>query len=177
MSSSIRPIVNLPYVTCVCVVTGAIAGMILHPLLYYPVNGIPGRHWGTLSGAAFVEVLASLLYVYHGREDARLPLTTGSYVNPSARDRDVVDSLLRYDISREEVRTYSLHKGEFIGPPDRCMEGRLIAEACRSYSLAAKQIGLTQKYGEEDRMMTNGADDQMGNYLEVAGKNKIFRYK
>ena len=86
---------------------GAIAGMLLHPLRYYPVNGIPGWHWGTLSGAVFAAVLASLLYFYCGQEDAHLLLPTGSYINPSMRH--VIDSILRYDKSWEEVRMYSLH--------------------------------------------------------------------
>ena len=162
MSSSVQHIVNLPYVTSTCVVTGAAAGMVLHPLLYYPVNGIPGWHWGTLSGAAFAAVLASSFYVYRGREDARLPLPTGSYVDPSTRD--VVDSILRYDVSREEVRTYSLHKGEFVGPPDRCMEGRRIAKACRSYSGGKADWASTEIWGggSNDDKWGGGSNGKFG---------------
>ena len=145
MSSSIQHIVNLPYVTSTCVVTGAVAGMVLHPLLYYPVHGVPGWHWGVLSGTAFAAVIASSFYVYRGREDARLPLPEGCYVDPSARE--VVDSILRYDVAQREVRTYSLHGGEFVGPPDRCMEGRRIAEACRSYSGGKADWANTKIWG------------------------------
>ena len=162
MSSSIHHIVNLPYVTSTCVVTGAVAGMVLHPLLYYPVHGVPGWHWGTLSGTAFAAVFASSFYVYRGREDARLPLPEGCYVDPSTRE--VVDSILRYDVAQREVRTYSLHGGEFVGPRDRCMEGRRIAEACRSYSAGKADWANTKIWGggSNDDKWGGGSNGKFG---------------
>jgi len=44
-----------------------------------------------------------------GREDAKLPIPEGSYIEPT--QREIVDSILRYDVSCGEVRTYSLCKG------------------------------------------------------------------
>ncbi|KAL3763221.1 hypothetical protein ACHAW5_005181 [Stephanodiscus triporus] len=132
MSSSMGILMAMPYVAEVCVVTGAVAGMLLHPLLYYPIRGVPGWHWAYLSGTALLAVVASSFYVYRGREDARLPAPAGSFVEPSRRE--IVDSILRYDRASGEVRTYSLYRQGFVGPADKCMEGRRIAAACRSYS-------------------------------------------
>jgi hypothetical protein len=131
MSSSMQYILSLPYITSTSVITGAAAGMILHPLLYYPVHGIPGYHWKYFSGTALAITLATSFYIYHGRENALLPIPDGSFIDTS--QREIVDSILRYDATTREIRTYSLYKGEFVGPSERCMEGQHIAETCRSY--------------------------------------------
>ena len=131
MSSSMQYILSLPYVTSTSVITGAVAGMILHPLLYYPVHGIPGYHWKYFSGTALAITMATSFYMYHGREDALLPIPDGSYMSTS--QREIVDSILRYDNKTGEIRTYSLYKDKFVGPSERCMEGQRIAETCRSY--------------------------------------------
>ena len=138
MSSSMGILMAMPYVAEVCVVTGAVAGMLLHPLLYYPIRGVPGWHWAYLSGTALLAVVASSFYVYRGREDARLPAPAGSFVEPSRRE--VVDSILRYDRASGEVRTYSLYRQGFVGPADKCMEGRRTADR-RGVSVLFCQIG------------------------------------
>lgn len=136
MSSLMHHMLSLPYITSTSLVTGALAGMLLHPLLYYPVHGIPGYHWKQFSGVALATSVAALFYVYRGREDAKLPIPEGSCIEPS--QREIVDSILRYDVSCGEVRTYSLYKGKYVGTPEKYIEGRSIAEACRSYSGKSK---------------------------------------
>ena len=58
MSTSMHQLMAFPYATEVSVITGAIAGTVLHPLLYYPINGVPGLHWKYFSGVALAGVLA-----------------------------------------------------------------------------------------------------------------------
>ena len=67
-------ILSLPYITSTSVVTGAVAGMLLHPLLYYPVHGIPGYDWIYFSGLSLATSVAALFYVYRGREGVKLPI-------------------------------------------------------------------------------------------------------
>jgi hypothetical protein len=67
---------------------------------------ITGNNFRKLALATSV---AALLYMYRGREDATLPIPEGSYIEPT--QREIVDSILRYDVSCGEVRTYSLCKG------------------------------------------------------------------
>jgi hypothetical protein len=131
VSSSFGLLLDMPYVTEVCVITGALSGTILHPMLYYPVNGVPGYHWGYLSGSTLLAISAMSYHVYRGRADARLPVPEGSHVDPSMRD--IVDSILRYDVGSGGVRTYSLHGAEYVGPPEVCDEGRRVASICRFY--------------------------------------------
>ena len=151
MSSSMQYILSLPYVTSTSVITGAVAGMILHPLLYYPVHGIPGYHWKYFSGTALAITMATSFYVYHGREDALLPIPEGSFMDIS--QREIVDSILRYDNKTGEIRTYSLYKGEFIGPSEKCMEGKQIAEACRSYTGQSSYVSKLGWGGESERVV------------------------
>ena len=60
--------------------------------------------------------VAAFLYVYRGREVAKLPIPEGSYIEPT--QREIVDLILRYDVSCGEVRTYSLYKGVYIRTPE-----------------------------------------------------------
>lgn len=151
MSSSIQYILSLPYVTSTSVITGAVAGMILHPLLYYPVHGIPGYHWKYFSGTALAIAMATSFYVYHGRGDALLPIPDGSLMDTS--QREIADSILRYDNKTGEIRTYSLYKGEFIGPSEKCMEGQQISKACRSYTGQSSNVSKLGWGGESERVV------------------------
>ncbi len=49
------------------------------------------------------------------------------------------------------------------------MKGRRIAEACHSYS-GGKADWANTKNGEEDRMMTNGAEDRMASSAGTCGE-------
>lgn len=139
MSQSVHYIMGLPYATEVSVVTGAVAGMLLHPLLYYPTHGIPSLgHWGYFSGAALAAATSALLYVYYGREETGLPVPYGSLIEPSKID--LIDSILRYNNISGNVETYSLNKQQFIGSPDVCLEGQRIAEASRSFIGSGKVV-------------------------------------
>eukprot|EP00584_Thalassiosira_punctigera_P009187 CAMPEP_0172531676 /NCGR_PEP_ID=MMETSP1067-20121228/4981_1 /TAXON_ID=265564 ORGANISM="Thalassiosira punctigera, Strain Tpunct2005C2" /NCGR_SAMPLE_ID=MMETSP1067 /ASSEMBLY_ACC=CAM_ASM_000444 /LENGTH=513 /DNA_ID=CAMNT_0013316077 /DNA_START=312 /DNA_END=1851 /DNA_ORIENTATION=- len=131
-------IMTLPFATQVSVATGAIAGMLLHPLLYYPMNGVAGVHWGYFSGTALAVVTSALVYVYYGREDTGLPVPVGSFIEPSKID--IVDSVVRYNNVSGEVETYSLKEQKFVGPPDKCLEGRKIAGESRSYARTGKVV-------------------------------------
>jgi len=137
-SRAMHSAMSFPGVMSASVATGAIAGMILHPLLYYPMHGLAGIHWGYFSGTALAAVSAALVYVYYGREDTGLPVPCGSFIEPS--DMKIVDSVLRYNRVSGEVETYSLDGGEFLGSSDRCLVGRNIASASRSYARSGKVV-------------------------------------
>lgn len=138
MTQSIGYVMSVPYATEVSVVTGAVAGMLLHPLLYYPMNGVPGLRWGYFSGAALLACTSALVYVYYGREQVGLPVPDGSFIEPS--QLDIANSIVRFNNATGDVETYSLTKQMFIGPPEMCLEGRLVADSCRSYAESGKVV-------------------------------------
>ncbi|KAL7535109.1 hypothetical protein ACHAXR_010139 [Thalassiosira sp. AJA248-18] len=138
MSQSLVNVMSFPYATEVSVATGAVAGMLLHPLLYFPMNGISGLHWGYFSGASLAAVSSALFYVYYGREDVGLPVPDGSFIEPPKMA--FVDSVMRYNNISGEVETYSLLEHKFIGSSDKCEEGKKIAEASRSYAESGKAV-------------------------------------
>eukprot|EP00986_Skeletonema_menzelii_P006377 scaffold2395_cov105-Skeletonema_menzelii.AAC.2 len=128
MAQSMNYVMSVPFATEVSVATGAVAGMILHPLLYYPINGINGIHWLFPLAA----VTSALYFIYYGREESGLPVPEGSYIDRS--NLDLVDSILRYNNTSGRIETYSLKSEQFIGPVEKCFQGREIAESSRSYS-------------------------------------------
>lgn len=138
MSQSMHYVMGLPFATEVSVATGAVAGLILHPLLYYPMNGISGMHWGYFTGTALAAVTSALVYVYYGREDVGLPVPEGSFIEPSKIE--MIDSIMRYNNVSGELETYSLNKQKFIGSSDKCLEGQTIAEASRSYAKSGNVV-------------------------------------
>lgn len=146
MSQSMNYIMSVPFATEVSVATGAVAGMILHPLLYYPIHGINGIHWGFPLAA----VTSALYFIYYGREESGLPVPEGSYVDRS--DLELVESILRYNNTSGEIETYSLKSEQFIGSVEKCFEGREIAESSRSYS-SASSWGSSNKVVFDDRLL------------------------
>jgi len=138
MSQSVHYMMSFPYAPEVSVATGAVAGMLLHPMLYYPMNGVSGVPWGYFSGTALAAVTSALVYVYYGRKDVGLPVPEGSFVEPSKID--LVNSIIRFNNTSGHVETYSLSTQRFIGSTDKCLEGQMIAESSRSYAQTGKVV-------------------------------------
>ena len=136
MSQTMNQLMAFPYATEVSVVTGAIAGTFLHPLLYYPINGVPGLHWKYFSGLALAGVTSAVFYVYFGRREVGLPVPEGSFIDPT--QLEIVNSIPRYNTLTGEIETYSLNTQQFIGPIDKHREGMKLAEKCRSYIAKSK---------------------------------------
>jgi hypothetical protein len=134
MTQSMNYIMSVPFATEVCVVTGAVAGTILHPLLYVPIQGINGIHWGL----PLVAASSALYYIYYGRKETGLPVPEGSYVDPSKLDS--IHSILRYNNASGQVETYSLRSQQFIGLTDVCDEGKRIAESSRLYASSGNKV-------------------------------------
>ncbi|KAL9180311.1 hypothetical protein ACHAXT_008281 [Thalassiosira profunda] len=163
MTQSMQHVMSFPYATEVSVATGAVAGLLLHPLLYFPMNGVAGMRWEYFSGAALAAVSSALFYVYYGREDAGLPVPQGSFISPS--EMALVDSIVRYNNTSREIETYSLKEEAFIGSPEKCAEGRKIAEASRSFSEAGKKAVF------DDRLLAF-----VYNYWDAGTKDKYPQY-
>lgn len=134
MTQSMNYIMSVPFATEVSVVTGAVAGTILHPLLYYPIQGINGIHWGL----PLVAASSALYYIYYGRNETGLPVPEGSYVDPTKLDS--IHSILRYNNASGQVETYSLRSQQFIGSTDVCDEGKRIAESSRLYASSGNKV-------------------------------------
>ena len=122
MSNSIQYIMSYPFVTEVSVATSAVAGLILHPLLYYPMHGIRGYNWRYFSGLTLGAITSLLFYVYHGlgKNDVGLPARMGSYIDPT--NIDLVNSIIRYDNSTGHVGLYSLSSQQFIINDDTSLD-------------------------------------------------------
>jgi len=131
ISQSMNTIMSYSMTTELSVVTGMVAGTLLHPMLYYPIHGIKGQKWQYFSGSALCITSAALAYVYYGRENVGLPIPDGSFIEPS--NMALVDSILRYNNTTNTVETYSLEKEKFIGSSAQCIEGQLLADISRSY--------------------------------------------
>lgn len=131
MTTSISYVLNAPLLTEVSIVTGAIAGLILHPLLHYPIHGVPGVHWNYFSGALLAVSSLGMYYVYYGRKSVGLPVPEGSYIN--AKELNLVNSVLRYNTSSSEIQTYSLQSSQFLGTKQMYIQGQEIAEKARLY--------------------------------------------
>ena len=159
MTQSMQNVMSFPYATEVSVVTGAIAGMLLHPMLYFPMNGVQGVRWQLSSGAALALVTSALVYVYYGREEVGLPVPEGSYIKPS--NLEFVESIVRYNNITNNVETYSLRKQQFIGPPEKCLEGQRIANASRSYEQSGNKVVF------DDRVIAF-----IYNWWDIDAKNK-----
>ncbi|KAL7453157.1 hypothetical protein ACHAWC_004827 [Mediolabrus comicus] len=134
MTQSMNYIMSVPFATEVSVVTGAVAGTLLHPLLYVPIQGINGIHWGL----PLVAASSALYYMYYGRKETGLPVPEGSYVDPSKLDS--IHSILRYNNASGQVETYSLRSQQFIGSTDVCDEGKRIAESSRLYASSGNKV-------------------------------------
>ena len=132
MSASVERLMSYPLANEVCVATGALAGVLMYPLLYLPTEGVPGVRWQLSSGLALAATVGALGYVYMLQKDSGLPLPEGSYLSPT--DLDLVLSILRYNSLRERIETYSPGRDRFLGPEQMRLDGAEIAESCRSYS-------------------------------------------
>jgi len=146
MTQSMKYLMSVPFATEVSIATGAVAGMILHPLLYYPIHGINGIHWGVPLAA----VTSALYFIYYGRDESGLPVPEGSYVARS--DLELVESILRYNNTSGQIETYSLKSDQFIGSVEKCLQGREIAELSRSYSNSSSW-GNNNKVVFDDRLL------------------------
>lgn len=134
MTQSMNYIMSVPFATEVSVVTGAVAGTLLHPLLYVPIQGINGIHWGL----PLIAASSALYYMYYGRKETGLPVPEGSFVDPSKLDS--IHSILRYNNISGQVETYSLKSQQFIGSTEVCDEGHRILESSRLYASSGNKV-------------------------------------
>jgi len=138
ISQSMNVFMSYSMTTELSVVTGMVAGLLLHPMLYYPINGIQGQKWQYFSGTALCITSAALAYVYYGRENVGLPIPDGSFIDPNKVA--LVDSILRYNNNTDKVETYSLEREKFIGSSEQCIEGQRIADISRSYTSNSDKV-------------------------------------
>ena len=138
MSQSMQYVMGMSLATEVSVVTGAVAGIVLHPLLYYPMNGVQGVHWGVFSGTALAAATSALVYVYYGRQDVGLPVPEGSFVDPA--QLDFIDAIVRYNPASGEAEAYSPNQQRFVGSLEEYTEGQRTARASRSYAEKGKAV-------------------------------------
>ena len=138
MSKSINTLMSYSMTTELSVVTGMVAGTLLHPMLYYPIHGIKGQKWQYFSGSALCITSAALAYVYYGRENVGLPIPDGSFID--SNKMAIVDSVLRYNNTTNTVETYSLEKEKFIGSSTQCIEGQRLADISRSYIANSNKV-------------------------------------
>ena len=131
MSRSISYMLNAPLATEVSIGTGLVAGMILHPMLYYPIHGISCVHWGYFSGLALAASTFGLYYIYYGRETVGLPVPEGSFI--SEKELDIANVVLRYNAKSGDVEAFSVRSGRFIGSEQQYLKGQQIVDSARLY--------------------------------------------
>ena len=78
------------------------------------------------------------MFTYYGRQNVGLPIPDGSYIEPSSMD--IVDLVLRYNDTTNEIEPYSLKKEQFIGSSEKCIEGQRIADIPPSYTAKSDNV-------------------------------------
>lgn len=78
------------------------------------------------------------MFTYYGRQNVGLPIPDGSYIEPSSMD--IVDLVLRYNNTTNEIEPYSLKKEQFIGSSEKCIKGQRIADTSRLYTAKSDNV-------------------------------------
>lgn len=133
VSETMQAIMGMPFVTFTSVATGAVAGTVMYPLLYYPTNGIRGMHWINFSAPALLLAGVAACWLYTPSQDWSVP--PGAYIPPE--EVELLDSILRYNNATHQVETYSLSKQSWLGPPALGEQGRVLAHAVRTRQLGS----------------------------------------
>jgi hypothetical protein len=124
-----------PLVDQISVATGAVAGLALYPLLYYPILGVRGTHWGNLSGLVLLTSGLTMMYLYDSTtsQDALMVgIYEGSFV-PAAKV-PLLDSMVRYRVASGALETWSWSQAAWVGPgPQAYQEGQALATQARTY--------------------------------------------
>jgi hypothetical protein len=127
VTESTRFLLSFPLATQVTMATGFVAGVSMFPLLYFPMNGIPGVHWMNFSGPALLATALALWYVYS--PDDRMILPVGSFLDP--QQIPLLDTIARYNVSTDELEAYSISSKKWIGPVDVRDVGQQLASTLR----------------------------------------------
>ena len=111
ITESTRMLMAFPLATQVIIATGFVAGTALYPMLYYPMNGVPGLNWLNFSAPALLAISLALCYVYTP-DDLSIPLPDGVYVDPKLVP--LLDAIPRYNITTGEIQLYSMSSDTWI---------------------------------------------------------------
>jgi hypothetical protein len=149
VSQSMQIIFQMPFVLWTSVATGAVAGLAMYPLLYFPTNGIRAMHWTSFSGTILIGALTAAYWLYTPGENIVAPL--GSYVDPKMVP--LLDSILRYNTETRRLGSYSLKTGRWLGPPELCEKGRALAADVRARSRGSGGWTDTSGPTYDDRML------------------------
>lgn len=133
MSELIRQGLGLmPFALQISGATGFVAGMALYPLLHYPMFGVKNVHWMNFSGGILLASGVTLYHIYSSDGEKIMPiLPDGSFVTP--KEKAILDSVIRYNLTKNSLETYSLSANSWIGPPELHQKAHMISEVVRLY--------------------------------------------
>ena len=157
MTESTRMILAYPMATQITMATGLVAGWAMFPVLYFPMNGITGASWKYFSAPALLGISLALLYVYTPNEGMTVP--DGTYIEP--QDVALLDSIVRYNVSREKSQAFSLSSGQWVVGPVECVQtGREL--------LSQLEITRNQNYSywQDDNTTITTFDDRLIAWLD-----------
>lgn len=122
-SGVISSILQFPFVQSVTLATGAAAGLMIYPVLYFPINGIKGVPWAKFSLPPLLAAAAATYWVFSPDNAAALPVPPGAHVPKELVP--LLEANLRLDTGTGRMLSYSWCGGGFwAGPAGRCAEGR-----------------------------------------------------
>ncbi len=122
---------TFPHFTGISVTTGFAAGVAMYPILHYPIYGIPSVPWMNLTGAVLLGTSAALFYIYNPDDENVMPLPEGCFV--AKKDVPLLNSVIRYDVEKDDFGTYSLTTNEYVGNGDLKEKGQQMAQTVRKY--------------------------------------------
>eukprot|EP00586_Coscinodiscus_wailesii_P013978 CAMPEP_0172501990 /NCGR_PEP_ID=MMETSP1066-20121228/155578_1 /TAXON_ID=671091 /ORGANISM="Coscinodiscus wailesii, Strain CCMP2513" /LENGTH=516 /DNA_ID=CAMNT_0013277085 /DNA_START=71 /DNA_END=1618 /DNA_ORIENTATION=+ len=125
---SIHALYQVPFMAQISVMTGFIAGGMMHPLLYFFASGVKGVPWLNFSGVAlFATSLAA--YLVYSPKDTLLLVTDEQYV--PRKHLGLLNAVVRYNVEQGEFAAFS--DGKWIDFEDG-KKGFALAEIVRKYS-------------------------------------------
>jgi hypothetical protein len=147
LSDSLNSVLwGFPFFTQVSCMTGFAAGVMMYPILHYPIYGIEALKWQGFSGVLLLASGVTLYYMYRpdgiGRrrtdEDGTV-LDGRTYVicpDGAFVERNKVpllSTIVRYDAKEAKFGAYSIEEGQWMGDPQLKEKGQMIAESVRRY--------------------------------------------
>lgn len=133
LSNSCSALINsFPFFLQISATTGFAAGVMMYPILHYPIHGIQNVKWQGFSGVLLLASSMTVYYMYRpeGMQD-NLVCPDGAFVDRSLVP--LLSAIVRYRVSEGKFGAYSMEGGEWLGEPGLKDKGQMIADGVRRY--------------------------------------------
>lgn len=133
LSNSLSSLMDsFPFFLQISTTTGFAAGVMMYPILHYPIHGIQHVKWQGFSGVLLLASGMTVYYMYRpeGMQD-NLVCPDGAFVDRSLVP--LLSAIVRYRVSEGKFGAYSMEGGGWLGEPGLKDKGQMIADGVRRY--------------------------------------------